>query len=348
MGFYNMRLFAVIVSLLYPTAAWAQDCDGILKAGLLNSNQVIDQTKAQTAAKSAFCSMSESESQSQHSLDLAAQYLPVGNGSLSNRSAAISKFRQENCGSSSSSSALDHFHYDSQQAVASGVVESWRQCMLNRDGLTCFAAPDSHLSGIVDVVLSWRDLEGRQPTIRSTDVVGGDWFQPSQKELYSKNEKLLSGDQSIPFKRTSNKEDFGFFLNVAIGTVGRQCSVTITKDEPVRPPAAQKLSARRTRLLTVSKAVHDAIEKPPPIPTSPSGVPLLPPLDPERMQLCSGVPDLSTTLPAMDQALLEWPPYDSDPPQNRAVLISKWEDALRRMDEAAAKGHDCGFPWPTH
>lgn len=94
-------------------------------------------------------------------------------------------WRSENCGDLSAQNAEAAFDYLAQSTVAASVVDAWKSCMIERDGLSCWAEP---YDDTIAFAISWRAASNISPTVSgsylsngSSPVYGGAVLRNSQK-----------------------------------------------------------------------------------------------------------------------------------------------------------------------
>ncbi|EJN34296.1 hypothetical protein [Pseudomonas sp. GM80] len=192
-----MRVLKFVVILLSVNAghALADSCDSILDEKLMTASSIVDQSEAESAAKYAFCNKSYSEAKSSSGGSIGGSFKFIS-ASASKDESSFNKWKQSNCGDSSSSSATAKYRFSAQKALGDGVVEAWRTCMLQKDGLSCLVSPSSD-NETITFMYSWKPSGVGKTVILKSSIYNGSSIDGGDV----KNKVAKDGDVIYPGRK---------------------------------------------------------------------------------------------------------------------------------------------------
>ncbi|SCW97484.1 hypothetical protein [Pseudomonas sp. NFACC05-1] len=265
-----MKALKLVVILLSIDAGYtlADSCDAILDEKLMTASSIVDQSEAESAAKYAFCNKSFSEIQKSTSGSIGGSFKFIS-ANASKDESSFNKWKQSNCGDSSSSSATAKYRFSAQKALGEGVVEAWRTCMLQRDGLSCLVSPGSDNES-VNFIYSWRPKgTGKTELLGSTIYNGSRISSEDEKNKVAKDASTVyPGKQNIIIIRDDTKKKTIVSMNTLYnGDVTDECHVEvpalISKEENAAPAINVKTIKGRWCYSSASGAASSGMSAPP-------------------------------------------------------------------------------------
>lgn len=225
-----MRVLKFVVILLSVNAGHtlADSCDAILDEKLMTASSIVDQSEAESAAKYAFCNKSYSEVKTSSGGSIGGSFKFIS-ASASKDESSFNKWKQSNCGDSSSSSATAKYRFSAQKALGEGVVEAWRTCMLQKDGLSCLVSPGSDNESI-NFIYSWKPSGVGKTLMLDSMIYNGSRIngEDAKNKVAKDGEVLYPGKRNITVVRgdTSKKTIIG--INALYNEdVSYECSVEV-------------------------------------------------------------------------------------------------------------------------
>jgi hypothetical protein len=214
----------------------------ILASGLKNNIVTQKDNRSYNAGFYLACSLSYNEASkyfnssnsSATSAGGAVGYGPFSlGGNYGNRGeAAISegdfnKWKQDNCSQFSSQNSGNAFQYYAQSVVAPDVVRSWRECMADRDGLSCWA--EDH-GDSVDFVYNWKGAPPDLPTVVSSTVKRSD--EATEQNVIPADKPVVIGTAD---RLLDKRADQTLFISLQLlykAAYGEHCSVYVPAATP--------------------------------------------------------------------------------------------------------------------
>lgn len=209
----------LLIAVSIGSSASAQDqCRDILTAQLFNT--ATGTKKEETANAEFYWACGASLSEARDYVERKTSQSGGGGGSLnygvlsiegggqSSSSDSLTEehlktWKQQNCSEMSSEQSRSAFEYYANASVAGGVVQAWRDCMIAREDLTCWARP---YGKNILFTRNWRSSEVALPIVVDAHVAIGDATQ----DMWAKGEKVKIGEVSYSIKR--NPEEDALFL----------------------------------------------------------------------------------------------------------------------------------------
>lgn len=228
---------AMVLFCFYASAANANSCDAILDEKLMTASSIVDQSEAESAARYAFCNKTYSEMKQATSGSIGGSY-KFFSVDASKDENSFAKWKQSNCASAASASAEAKYRFSAQKALGEGVVEAWRDCMLEKTGLSCLVAPGSD-NETVKFIYSWRPQGSKQNVMTDSMIYNGSRIGGG--EVADK----VAADGSVVYPGRRNvmvsRKDVSRKTIIAINTIYDddavdECSVEIPGDTPVPVP----------------------------------------------------------------------------------------------------------------
>ena len=276
-------VFPLLLVVLTAPNGYADQCRDILQAGLFDQTTSQSDRAATSAARSWACSATLSEAQDylNKSSDRSAggggsvnYVLFSAGGSASQRSGSsltsdeLRRWKSENCEDVNVNESSKAFEFFAQTAVSTGVVSAWRECMLGRRNLSCWAEPHGEE---VALKYSWsggfEDLPVvRRATFRKGGESGG--AERLERHFLNPGEQVFQGEASHFFSRHPNED-----LRVQLTVVTDQrfsydCYVFVPREDLLSTALPQNedfghVSERLSLSLSRSQAmaVRDAVLK---------------------------------------------------------------------------------------
>lgn len=241
-------LSASLFCLFFSVNVSADECDGILNSSLMDTSTVIDKSAARSAFASSFCNKTFSEASSSGSTEAAAEYGIDISGSYAQKEAKFNQFKNENCGSSSSSDAQDRYYLSAQRALKASAVQAWSTCKQNKQWLSCWMSPTSDQS-VVRLVLNWNPAGSKTGEVSHSLVLNGTnaTFPQSPNIIYAPKSKMARGKDSIDIIRTDKRTVHVNLTVLYDNDHNESCQVTAPYIEPIILKPAQ-LSQPKTPL----------------------------------------------------------------------------------------------------
>lgn len=234
---------AMILFSFYAGAVYAESCDAILDEKLMTASSIVDQSEAESAARYAFCNKSYSEMKQSTSGSIGGSY-KFFSVDASKDESSFAKWKQSNCASASSSSAEAKYRFSAQKALGEGVVEAWRDCMLEKTGLSCLVAPGSD-NETVKFIYSWRPQGSKQNVMTDSVIYNGSRVGGADVA----DKVAANGSIVYPGRRNVmvSRKDVNRKTIIAINTLYNEdavneCSVEIPGNTPISVPAEQPRS----------------------------------------------------------------------------------------------------------
>lgn len=233
--------------------AFGQDkCSDILASGLKNNIVTQKNDRSYNAGFYLACSLSYNEASkyfnsansSATSAGGAVGYGPfsLGGNYGGSSSSAVSegdfnKWKQDNCSQIPGQNAANAFEYYAQSVVAPGVVNAWKQCMVERDGLSCWAEDHGDVGG-VDFVYNWKqphyDPPTEHPTVASSTVKRTE--EAIEQNVIPTGQTILIGTDDRFLEKPADQSIF-ISLNLQYKRqYAEKCSVYIPAAEPEAIP----------------------------------------------------------------------------------------------------------------
>lgn len=233
----------LILLLVLPTSALAaeEDCKEILRAGFFDEFTATNSQSRDQALYAELCAsnfnqakqtLQKAESSSGGG-SVGVSYglfsLNGGGGSSSASSLTEERFNEWKTASCSKQSTADSSRaaeFTMQKTVSEAVVNAWSSCMVQREGLNCFATPydDDALLNI-----SWKKNSLTQPVVTSSYLSKGaasNFDNVDSRKLLPGNFKLSPGGLQIPVTRDKSNSLVAS-LNVTHDGVGYSCDFYI-------------------------------------------------------------------------------------------------------------------------
>lgn len=250
-----MKRFMVFLILPISASALAAEdnCRAILQDGFFNQYNSSTSQSREQALYAEMCSSSYEQAKNLASRaqssgsggNVGVSYglfgLDAGATSSSASSLTESHFnewKKTHCEKNSSADSSRAAEYIMQKTVSEAVVNAWTNCMVAREGLSCYAAPYDQ-EALLNI--SWKKTSLTQPEVTSSYLSKGavsDFEGVMSGKLLPEKQKLYPGVLQIPVTRNKEKSLVAN-LNVIHDGVGYPCSFFVPgmKDFELKEPA---------------------------------------------------------------------------------------------------------------
>jgi hypothetical protein len=213
------KILAIASCVFLMVNAHAQSCDAILDSRLLDESSVKNQSARDVAVAYSQCKkQGQGSSGGGH----------VGFKGFELGGSAASNSAMEDCSDASSQDISSYYHYAAQKGLKESAVQAWRDCMLNRENLQCWASPTTS-EREVEINISWRNGSVNLPKVSSSPVTNGFVFGETVKNtLVTKNADVPYGHQKFIVVRDDDRKPLRMAMNVLLDNrISYSCSVAV-------------------------------------------------------------------------------------------------------------------------
>lgn len=209
-----------LVAATYLLSAGAQDaCRDVLALGM-NQETRTSQTSTAEADRNYYCSATLSEARSYYNSQKSNSSSSSASGGISygpfsitggDKSGAgssdsltneqYSKWKDDNCSQIERKRDSRTFEFEARKVVAQSVVAAWRDCMVNRRGLTCWF--EEHQS-MPHLLVSWSSNTDGRAVVKNSYIRGGTSVYTNTTKLWADNYTVERGEQGVPIIRNGD------------------------------------------------------------------------------------------------------------------------------------------------
>ncbi len=233
MKFLKTLTTLVIVQTLYSPAGLAQDkCGDIISKIVTTKFSASNENERATLIFNT-CSMSFEEHKKAYGNKASANFQALS-GKREYSSSSYDQFKQESCTNLSTDKARSAQQYAFQQGPDSEGVRAWRECMLNREGLTCWVQPSGAI-GSVSLVINWRSDLTTLPKVTESFLSSGSQSSAAGAvpgKLLPIGAILPRGSKAIEITKPP-RGALDASLSVEVDGQGRSCNVFVSA--PLQP-----------------------------------------------------------------------------------------------------------------
>lgn len=253
----HLHGFGVLITALpINSAVMAQDyCRDVLADALVNQSTRLSTSESAEADRLHYCSASleeardyyikQNSSSNSSGGSAGVSWGPFGaSGSLSEATTTANALTEEqynlwksdSCSSEERTRESAAMEFVAQRSVAESAVTAWRDCMINREGLSCWAEPSGEEDAML--IVNWRRLSTSSGEIVNSYISGATarWKNKNDEEILPSNFKLGPGRLSIFIDRTG-KNPVSMLINLVHDGSGHSCTALVPKI-PTLPTAS--------------------------------------------------------------------------------------------------------------
>lgn len=239
---YLKPVWILLSSFLLIKTSQAQtgpdQCRDILRNGFYENTTSISENQRASAEKAHYCSANlkqakdfyqQSQSSSSGGGGSVSYGLFSAGGSAESADAnsltqeKFDLWKQNNCSDRSQEDSRRSFDYLSQTTVANNIVQSWLQCMMKIEGLTCWGTPSDET---LYVAVNWKKTTTSKAKVVTSNTSNGRslFASATQGQLLPVDYEVNLGALEIPIERTQNKS-FSASLTLQHDGVNHSCKV---------------------------------------------------------------------------------------------------------------------------
>ncbi|MDX1070540.1 hypothetical protein GOL94_27410 [Sinorhizobium medicae] len=252
-------LLAALVGFFFSAAAMAADeCRAILAQGIMNASTETRKSQSSESDRAYYCSATLNEARTFYDKQdkdfgssgggASISYGPFGGGvntsqtdvnSSSLTEETYNKWKNDNCSEQEKDRAQQAFEFQAQSWVAVSIVDAWRDCKLNVDGLSCWTEPETDGAVLLNVV--WRKLTNSVTTVLNSFLKGGEsvWDGTPKGRIFPTNMTLPKGHVQVAVLRPG-ADSVRASLNVTNDGEAHSCAVYVSAKPPAPAPPAKE------------------------------------------------------------------------------------------------------------